>query len=263
MPSFTAAVFASSLAASAYAAGHNQHANLHMKRGASGAWSEPAESATPSEQCGCTTYTTTWYGEPTLVDDWDYSKEKTSVAAAAAAMPTSSDDKDTTTTVLRTVSVAPLQSSSDATDTTTTVYTTVDMASLPSSSYAVDTTTVPTTVLTTETLMTTETVQATTYITGSPDNDSTTHMTTTKTIDSTVTVPYTKKLRVAILYLGRTVKLFVMGGFFKLHLDSPVFLFQLGTRVHFLQLDAFQLHLGTRELLYLGSAILFLGGYKL
>ncbi|RMY51106.1 hypothetical protein D0863_14687 [Hortaea werneckii] len=192
MPSFTAAVFASSLAASAYAAGHNQHANLHLKRGASGAWSEPAESATPSEQCGCTTYTTTWYGEPTLVDDWDYSKEKTSVAAAA--MPTASDEKDTTTTVLRTISVAPLQSSSDDTDTTTTVYTTVDMSALPPSSYAVDTTTVPTTVLTTETLMTTATVQSTTYITGSPDTDSTTHMTTTKTIDSTVTVPYTKKM---------------------------------------------------------------------
>ncbi|KAI7209814.1 hypothetical protein KC333_g8552 [Hortaea werneckii] len=192
MPSFTAAVFASSLAASAYAAGHNQHANLHMKRGASGAWSEPSESATPSEQCGCTTYTTTWYGEPTLVDDWDYSKDKTSVAAAA--MPTSSDDTDRTTTVLRTVSVAPLQSSSDDMDTTTTLTTTVDMAPSPPSSYAVDTTTVPTTVLTTETLMTTATVQATTYITGSPDDDSKTHMTTTKTIDSTVTVPYTKKV---------------------------------------------------------------------
>ncbi|RMY03317.1 hypothetical protein D0868_07526 [Hortaea werneckii] len=192
MPSFTAAVLASSLAASAYAAGHNQHANLHMKRGASGAWSEPAESATPSEQCGCTTYTTTWYGEPTLVDDWDYSKDKTSVAAAA--MPTSSDDKDKTTTVLRTVSVAPLQSSSDAMDTTTTVTTTVDMAPSSPSNYAIDTTTVPTTVLTTETLMTTATVQATTYITGSPDDDSKTHMTTTKTIDSTVTVPYTKKV---------------------------------------------------------------------
>ncbi|RMY47710.1 hypothetical protein D0865_08512 [Hortaea werneckii] len=192
MPSFTAAVFASSLAASAYAAGHNQHANLHMKRGASGAWPEPSESATPSEQCGCTTYTTTWYGEPTLVDDWDYSKDKTSVAAAA--MPTSSDDTDRTTTVLRTVSVAPLQSSSDDMDTTTTLTTTVDMAPSSPSSYAIDTTTVPTTVLTTETLMTTDTVQATTYITGSPDDDSKTHMTTTKTIDSTVTVPYTKKV---------------------------------------------------------------------
>ncbi|KAI6907874.1 hypothetical protein D0867_11834 [Hortaea werneckii] len=192
MPSFTAAVFASSLAASAYAAGHNQHANLHMKRGASGAWSEPSESATPSEQCGCTTYTTTWYGEPTLVDNWDYSKDKTSVAAAA--MPTSSDGTDRTTTVLRTVSVAPLQSSSDSMDTTTTVTTTVDMAPSSPSSYAIDTTTVPTTVLTTETLMTTATVQATTYITGSPDDDSKTHMTTTKTIDSTVTVPYTKKV---------------------------------------------------------------------
>ncbi|KAI7226724.1 hypothetical protein KC330_g8702 [Hortaea werneckii] len=192
MPSFTAAVFASSLAASAYAAGHNQHANLHMKRGASGAWSEPSESATPSEQCGCTTYTTTWYGEPTLVDDWDYSKDKTSVAAAA--MPTSSDDTDRTTTVLRTVSVAPLQSSSDDMDRTTTLTTTVDMAPSSPSSYAIDTTTVPTTVLTTETLMTTDTVQATTYITGSPDDDSKTHMTTTKTIDSTVTVPYTKKV---------------------------------------------------------------------
>ncbi|KAI7168929.1 hypothetical protein KC352_g25305 [Hortaea werneckii] len=232
MPSFTAAVLASSLAASAYAAGHNQHANLHMKRGASGAWSEPAESATPSEQCGCTTYTTTWYGEPTLVDDWDYSKEKTSVAAAA--MPTASDEEDTTTTVLRTVSVAPLQSSSDDTDTTTTVYTAVDMSALPPSSYAVDTTTVPTTVLTTETLMTTATVQSTTYITGSPDTDSTTHMTTTKTIDSTVTVPYTKKMTATS---------------------------EAAPAATSSELDAFQLGLGTRELLYLGSAILFLGGH--
>ncbi|KAI7167903.1 hypothetical protein KC324_g11716 [Hortaea werneckii] len=68
------------------------------------------------------------------------------------------------------------------------------MAPSSPSNYAIDTTTVPTTVLTTETLMTTATVQATTYITGSPDDDSKTHMTTTKTIDSTVTVPYTKKV---------------------------------------------------------------------
>jgi exo-beta-1,3-glucanase (GH17 family) len=80
--SFAAAFFAAGLIASVSASNvHNHHANLHHKKNA------PVYDAAPSSTaCGCTTYTTTWYGEATLVPD---ATTKTSTAApATSAAPT-------------------------------------------------------------------------------------------------------------------------------------------------------------------------------
>jgi exo-beta-1,3-glucanase (GH17 family) len=86
-----AAFFAAGLIASVSASNmHNHHANLHQKKSV-----DSYEAASTASSCGCTTYTTTWYGEATLVPDAPTSSAAppapttSSTSEAAAATPTS------------------------------------------------------------------------------------------------------------------------------------------------------------------------------
>lgn len=54
-------VAAAGLLGSAMAAGHHQHAAFHRRNDVPYGYSKPADNST----CGCTTYTTTVYGQPT------------------------------------------------------------------------------------------------------------------------------------------------------------------------------------------------------
>ncbi|TKA21917.1 hypothetical protein B0A50_08565 [Salinomyces thailandicus] len=102
MHSFAVAILTSSIAASAYAGNaHHRHSELHGKRETSEYWPEPSANAAAT-QCGCTTYTTTFYGAPTLVDNWNYSNTSSS-SSASASIPTATVQLNSTTTLLTTV----------------------------------------------------------------------------------------------------------------------------------------------------------------
>jgi exo-beta-1,3-glucanase (GH17 family) len=90
---FAAAFFAAGLIASVSASNvHNHHANLHQKK--SIAAYEPAPTAS---SCGCTTYTTTWYGEATLVPEPSTSSSSSSATSAAPATTSSTSEAAATT----------------------------------------------------------------------------------------------------------------------------------------------------------------------
>jgi exo-beta-1,3-glucanase (GH17 family) len=78
---YAAAFLAAGLIASVSASNvHNHHANLHQKKSIA-----EYDAAPTASSCGCTTYTTTWYGEATLVP-----APSTSSSSAAAPATTSS-----------------------------------------------------------------------------------------------------------------------------------------------------------------------------
>lgn len=97
-----AALLASGLVASVQAGSHAAHANLHKKH--IDYHAKPSETANATVECAYSTYTTTWYGEPTIV--WPVVPSSTSESSSSSSSSSSSTPATTSHAAPTTTSTA-------------------------------------------------------------------------------------------------------------------------------------------------------------